>query len=218
MQSHDSVASDGRYVQQRYADRPHDERTDGDRQRRGVFVRITIECQIVEQVTAGVPRGVLKPVCGVRQQQKKLTSQRFHARRSSYVVLRGSPHRNVLKIRVAVVGTRIKVTTRAIGSACCNPALTAARRLRVARSVFRSLRRSRRSSQPMLPAVAARMRPRGQIVETMSRLMYGPKQGAGMRRSAPKSAGSSRRLIQKVYASRPAGVTTSKTLGTAATH
>eukprot|EP00966_Prymnesium_polylepis_P175810 4069511-Prymnesium_polylepis.1 len=53
----------------------------------------------------------------------------------------------------------------------------------------------------------------------MSRtLRYDPKQSAGTAKSKPKVDINSRALIQFANSSRPAGATTSKTLGMAATH
>eukprot|EP00966_Prymnesium_polylepis_P272544 6296634-Prymnesium_polylepis.1 len=122
-------------------------------------------------------------------------------------------------MRVAVLGTRRNVTIRVSGRLRSSPSITAALK-RCSRPRIASLAFQLRATiaHTTNPTVAAAKGVSGQNEMTSRRLRYDPKQAPGTRKSTPKSAGSSMRLIHLVYSSRPGGVVTLKTLGTAATH
>eukprot|EP00966_Prymnesium_polylepis_P303988 7023001-Prymnesium_polylepis.2 len=120
--------------------------------------------------------------------------------------------------RVAVLGTMRNVMMSVNGRARSMPTRTAARLPRGANCAGLSVMRSRTSSDRTRPPATMSMTTMGHAELMKSRLRYEPKHDPGMTSSRPKSAGSSKRLIQAVYSSKPTGTLTSKTLGTAATH
>eukprot|EP00966_Prymnesium_polylepis_P318312 7352158-Prymnesium_polylepis.2 len=131
-------------------------------------------------------------------------------------------HRKVLKICVATDGTRMNVTRSTTGRMRCSPETTAFRAhpeacVRERSSCKRYFaEQAGASSHPTHPAAPSIRRAIGQHAPIRSRRRYEPMQAGGMRTSKLKS--NSRTQIQPMNGSSPAGVTTLKTLGTAAMH
>ena len=89
-------------------------------------------------------------------------------------------HKNVLKMRVAVLGTSRKVKTRIIGSDRLNPSMMAAWRPRGEKPVLNLFKISLATSNPTTQAVAMAKTTAGQSAVINKRLRYVPKQASGM--------------------------------------